>query len=142
MVNLITMMVGAVMGQWVRWGLSFVSAAYAGASSIVSLLLRAGLAWALGRAAPLMRQQLINPAVQLGRQPGEHILEVGIRVMPAQLDRLQQAHHDRSALTGQLTAHEEPIFATYRPGPHLVLDVVVIDRHSPVVQKAEYSGPT
>jgi hypothetical protein len=31
--------------------------------------------------------------------------------MPAQLDRLQQAHHDRSALTGQLTAHEEPIFA-------------------------------
>ena len=111
MVNLMTMIYAAVAGQFVRWVRAVIGIADIGAISAVLLIKRAGQALFSADALPLMRQQFLNPAVQLGRQPGEHILEVGIRVMPAQLDRLQQAHHDGSALTGQLTAHEEPIFA-------------------------------
>ena len=77
------------------------------------------------RRLPPVGQQLLDSAVHLGGQPGEHVLEVDPRVMAAELDRLQQAHHDRSALAGQLAAYEQPIFSTNTPGPNLVFDMVM-----------------
>src|SRR5436190_7233790 len=40
---------------------------------------------------PTMGQQLLDSAVQLRRQPREHVLEVGPRVSPVELGRLQQS---------------------------------------------------
>ena len=70
---------------------------------------RVGWAWltSVGR-LPAMRQQLLDSAVQLRRQSREHVLEVGPRVSPVELGRLQQAHHDRGSLAGQLAADKKP----------------------------------
>ena len=72
MVNLMTMIYTAVAGQWVRWVRTIIAARL-----IAPLIKRTGLALFSASAAPLMRQQLLDSAVQLSRQPGEHILEVG-----------------------------------------------------------------
>ena len=85
---------------------------------------------------PPVGQQLLDAAVQLRGQPGEHVLEVGPGIVPVELGRLQQAHHDRGALAGQLAADEEPIAASHSPGPNSVLDVVVVDRHIAIEQEA------
>ena len=106
MVNLVTMIYTAVAGQWVRWVRTIIAARL-----IAPLIKRTGLALFSASAAPLMRQQLLDSAVQLGRHSGEHILEVGPRVMPIEFCRLQQTHHHRSALAGQFTADEQPILA-------------------------------
>ena len=86
------------------------------------------------RGLPLVWQQLLDPAVQLRRQPGQHVLELGPRLVPIELGRLQQAHHHRSALTRQLAADEKPIAPAQSPGPNSVLEVVVVDRHLTVQQ--------
>ena len=65
---------------------------------------------------PPVGQQLLDSAVELRRQPGENVLEVGPRVMPAQLGRLQQAHHHCGALAGQLTAYKKPVAPTKAQG--------------------------
>ena len=75
---------------------------------------------------PVVRQQLFDSAVQLRGQPGEHGLEIGPRLAPIELGRLQQAHHHRSALAGQLAADEQPIAPAKGPGPNPVLDMVVV----------------
>jgi hypothetical protein len=111
MVNLIMMIYGAVAGQFVRWVRAVIGIANIGAISAVLLIKRAGKALFSADALPLMRQQLFDSTVELRRQPGEHILEVGPRVMPIELCRLQQTHHHRGALAGQFTADEQPILA-------------------------------
>jgi len=58
---------------------------------------------------PAVRQQLLDPAVQLRGQPREHVLQVGPRLMPVELGRLQQTHHHRRALARQLAADEQVI---------------------------------
>ena len=60
---------------------------------------------------PPVGQQLLNSTVQLRRQPGEHVLEVGPGLVPVELGRLQQTHHDSSPFARQLTSDEEPITA-------------------------------
>ena len=60
---------------------------------------------------PPMGQQLLDPTVQLRRQSGEHVLEVGPGLVPVELGRLQQTHHDSSPFARQLTSDEEPITA-------------------------------
>ena len=104
--NLMTMIYTGVAGQWVRWVRTIIAARL-----IAPLIKRTGLALFSASAAPLMRQQLLDPAVQLGRQPAENVLEVGKRVMPVELCRLQQAHHHCSTLPGQFTADEQPILS-------------------------------
>jgi len=111
MVNLITVMFGAAVGQLVRWGRAIVAVALIVARSMGSMIKRVGLALFSASALPLMRQQLPDSAVQLRRQSGEHILEVGPRVVPIELGRLQQIHHHCGALAGQFTADEQPIFS-------------------------------
>ena len=63
----------------------------------------------LADGAPLVWQQLFDPAVHLRRQPGEHVLEIRPRLVPVELGRLQQAHHHRSPLARELAADEQPI---------------------------------
>lgn len=48
---------------------------------------------------PSMRQQLPNFTCPLRRQAREHILQIGIHVMPIELGRLDQAHQRRRTLT-------------------------------------------
>jgi hypothetical protein len=50
---------------------------------------------------PPVGQQFLDSAVQLHRQPGEDVLQVGPRVVPVELGRLKQAHHDSSALAAK-----------------------------------------
>ena len=78
---------------------------------------------------PPVGQQFLDSAVQLRGQPCEHVLEVSPGLVPFELGRLQQAHHDSSSLAGQLTSNEEPISATEGPRPNPVLTVVIVDRH-------------
>ncbi len=40
-----------------------------------------------------MRQQLLDPSRRLRRQPGQHVLDVVVRVQPVESCRLQQAQH-------------------------------------------------
>ena len=71
------------------------------AAGMVALILRRAVALAVRRAGsgesvsaaalPLMGQQLLDPAVQLHRQPGEHVLEIGPRLVPVELGRLRRA---------------------------------------------------
>lgn len=42
---------------------------------------------------PAMGQQLLDPAIELCRQPRENVFQVGEGVVPIELGRLQQAHH-------------------------------------------------
>jgi hypothetical protein len=83
MVNLVSKIYGAVVAaQLVRWIRTIFAVAINCARSMGSMIKRGGQTLLSADALPLMRQQLVNPAVQLGRQPGEHVLEVGVRVMP------------------------------------------------------------
>jgi|GEM_PF-4413846 len=91
--------VQARIGHWLRACALVASIAW----RMVALVLASA-----GRLPP-MRQQLLDAAVELRWQPGEHVFEVGPRVAPAQLGTLQQAHHHRSALAGQLAANKEPV---------------------------------
>ena len=75
---------------------------------------------------PPVGQQLLDPAVQLRRHAGEDVLQVGPGVVPVELGRLKQAHHDSSTLAGQLTSNEEPIFASKGYWPHSILTMVVV----------------
>ena len=65
MMNLMTMIYGAVAGQFVRWVRSII-----GAISVVLLIKRAGQALFSADALPLMRQQLFDSTVELRRQSG------------------------------------------------------------------------
>ncbi len=51
-----------------------------------------------GRWRPAMRQQLADHAVALRRQAGQHIIEIGIRIMPVELCTLNQTHDGRTTL--------------------------------------------
>ena len=64
-----------------------------------------------GRRRPEMRQQLVDAAVRLRWQSGQHILEVSPGIVPVQLRRPHEAHDDGGALAGQFTAGEEPRLA-------------------------------
>src|SRR5580693_4606134 len=61
---------------------------------------------------PPVRQQLVDPAVQLRRKSRKDVLEVGPGVMPIQLGRLQQARDHGSAFAGQLASHKKPVPAS------------------------------
>ena len=58
---------------------------------------------------PPVGQQLLDPVVQLHWQPGKDVLQVSPGLAPIELGRLQQAHHDSSALASQLTTDEQPV---------------------------------
>lgn len=74
-----------------------------------------------------MRQQLLNLASLLRRQPRQYILEVGVWIMPIHPCRLDQAHDRRRPLAAAQCPCEEPVRTTERPRPDLVLDRIVVD---------------
>ena len=47
--------------------------------------------WTSVGALPPVRQQLLDPAVQLRRQSREHVLQVGPGLVPVELGRLRRA---------------------------------------------------
>ena len=73
-----------------------------------------------------MRKQLVNQVRPVHRQPRQHILEVGIRIMSVEFGRLDQAHGRSRTLTCSQRARKQPIRAPKRNRPDLVLDPVVV----------------
>lgn len=58
-----------------------------------------------------MRKQLVDAAVQLLGQPDQDIVEVGPRIVPVQLGRLHQAHHELLKLIfDKVESSKMPIF--------------------------------
>ena len=98
-----------------RW-LRVCALAFVIAGRAASLSMRRGRAGGLASVSglPLVGQQLVDATVQLRRQSGEHVLQVGPRLMPVKLGRLQQAHYDCSPLASQLRADEQPISSAQR----------------------------
>lgn len=81
---------------------------------------------------PAVWQELID-SVRLARgQPGEHILELGIWVVPVHARRLDQAHNRRRPLARAQTASKQPVVAANGNRPDLVLDPVVGHGQLPV----------
>ena len=114
MVNMAAAIYCAIAEQLARWMRSAIRMAHCCAGALVSALKRAGVKWVSARTLPAMWQQFLDPTVELGRQSGQNVLEVGKGVMAVELGRLQQAHHHGGTLAGQLAAYEQPIFAIMR----------------------------
>ncbi len=83
-----------------------------------------------------MWQELVNAAVEVGRQALQDIAQVGPGVVPVELGGLNQAHNHRRTLPGELAAGEQPSLSSDRPRADLVFKVVVIECDVPVVEEA------
>ena len=79
-----------------------------------------------------MRQQLLNLAGLVRRQPGQHILEVGVRIMFIEPSRLDQAHHRSRPLARAKASGEHPVISPNGNRPDLILDPVVVYGELPV----------
>ena len=64
-----------------------------------------------------------------------------MRIVAVELRRLDQAHRRRGALPTSQRCHEQPVRASERNGPDPVLDPVVVDGHSPVLEEARKRCP-
>lgn len=73
-----------------------------------------------------MRQQVVDASVRMGRQPFQHVAQVGPRAVSIELGGLHQAHHHGGPLPGQLATCEQPAFTTNSPWTNLVFQVVVV----------------
>ena len=67
-----------------------------------------------------MRQQIFDLAGLVRGQPGQDVLEVGIRVVPVHARRLDQAHDGGCALARAQRASKEPIGPTLGNDPFIV----------------------
>ena len=88
-----------------------------------------------------MRQQLADLAGLLGRQPRQHIFEIGIRIMPVHARRLDQTHDRRCPFAAAKRPGKQPVGASKCPRPDLVLDRIVVYGHSPIFQVARQRHP-
>lgn len=75
-----------------------------------------------------MRQQFFNPAGLVRGQPGKHIFEIGVRVLPVHACRLDQAHDGSCPLARAQAAGKQPVVSSDGDGPDLVLDPIVVHR--------------
>lgn len=83
-----------------------------------------------------MRQQLSDLVVFLRGQAREHVLHIGIWVVPIEPCRLDQAHDGGRALAPAQRAREQPVRTPDRPGADLVLHPIVVDQRITVVKVA------
>ena len=88
-----------------------------------------------------MRQQFANPAGAMRGQAGEHIAQVGVRVVPVHARRLHQAHHGCCPLARAQAAGKQPVVPANGNGPDLVLDPVVVHGQLPVIDEARQRSP-
>src|SRR5574337_1022391 len=88
-----------------------------------------------------MGQQLADPAVWLGGEASEDVLQVNEGLVAVEAGGLDQAHDGGGTLAGAQTAGKEPVLASQGDRPDLVLDPVVIDGHLPVAQVMGERGP-
>lgn len=88
-----------------------------------------------------MRKQISDLTGPLRGQPRQHIFEIGIRIMPIHTRRLDQAHDCSRPFTTAQRPGKQPVRTPERPWPYLVLDLIVIDGHSPIVQVARQRYP-
>ena len=88
-----------------------------------------------------MWQQFFDLAVLVRRQTNQHIFQAGIGIMPVELGALNQTHHRSRALPCPQGAREQPIAAPDGNGSNLVLDPIVVDWQSAVIQKLRERTP-
>lgn len=79
-----------------------------------------------------MLQQLCHRAGLLCRQASQYIFQIRIGIMAIESRGLDQTHHCRRALNRAQRTGEQPIRATQRPRPDLILDPVIIDGYGPI----------
>lgn len=82
-----------------------------------------------------MRQQLVDATGGVRRQAIQHVLEVGVWVMPVDACRVQQTHDGGRSLARPQAAGEQPIRSADRDRADLVLDPIVRDRHVAVAHE-------
>ena len=82
-----------------------------------------------------MRQQFFNLTVFLRWQTRQHILEIGIGIMPIEPGALNQTHHRSGTLPGAQGAGKHPVVATNGDRANLVLNRVIVDGQLPIAQK-------
>ena len=76
-----------------------------------------------------MRQQSLDLAGPLRRQPRQHIFEISIRIVPINARRLDQAHDRRRPFAAAQRPGKSPVRPPKRPRPDQVLDLIVGDGH-------------
>ena len=81
-----------------------------------------------------MRQQLPDFTRPLRRQESEDVLQISICIMPVELGRLDHTHQRRRSFFTAQRAGKQPVFASERPWPYLIFDMVVVYRHRAVIQ--------
>ena len=74
-----------------------------------------------------MGQQLTDVAYSLCQQSRQHILEIGIWIVPIQSRRLDQTHDRRCSFAAAKRPGKQPVRPPKRPRPDQVLDLVVVD---------------
>lgn len=83
-----------------------------------------------------MRQQLADLTGPVRGQSPQHFAQVGMRIVPMELGRLDQAHDGGRTLACQQRARKQPVLAPNRNGLHLVLDLVVVDGQPAIVDQS------
>jgi len=88
-----------------------------------------------------MRHQFFEAVIGVRWQPLEHVAELRVRVLPVQLGRLQQVHHDRGPLAGEFAACEQPCAASHGTRTGLSFKVVVVHRHPAIARVVRERRP-
>lgn len=84
--------------------------------------------WSGAFRLPAMRQQLFDPTGPAHRQLHEHIVQVGIGVIPVHARRLHQANHRCPSLARAKAAGEQPAVSSNCDRPDLIRDPVVVHK--------------
>lgn len=69
-------------------------------------------------------------------QTRQHILEVGVGIMPVHTRRLDKAHNCSRTLATVQRPGNQPVGAPEHPRPYRVFDRIVVDGHSTIIQVA------
>jgi len=88
-----------------------------------------------------MRKQLLDLTGSLRRQPRQNIFEISIRIMPIDARGLDQAHDCSRPLAAAQRPSKQPVRLPKPPRPDQVLDLVVVDGHSTILQVARQRCP-
>ena len=88
-----------------------------------------------------MRQQLGKAAVWLAGQACEDVLQIGEGLVAIEACGLDETHDRCGTLAGTKRAGKQPVLATERDRPDLVLYPVVVDGHAPVIDVVRERGP-